>query len=99
MRQSDVISLISVQTRHDANGIPVVTETKHEVFATVKSVTRAEFWEAQRSGVELLIAFEVRKEDYQKERVIEYNGEKYRIEHIRQKSVDWLELNCSDKAV
>ena len=55
---------------HNENGVPVVEEAKREVFATVRSVTRSEFWEAHRNGVELSIAFEVFKEDYQKERVI-----------------------------
>ena len=49
--------------------------------------------------MELSIAFEVFKEDYQKERVIEYDGVRYRVEHVRQHSVDRLELNCSDKEI
>lgn len=82
---------------HNENGVPVVEEMKREIFATVRSVTRSEFWEAHRNGIELSIAFEVFKEDYQKERVIEYDEKRYRVEHIRQLSADRLELNCSDK--
>lgn len=99
MRLSDVISLISTKKSRNENGVPVVDETRREVFATVRSVTRSEFWEAHRNGVELSIAFEVFKEDYQKERVIEYDGVRYRVEHVRQHSVDRLELNCSDKEI
>lgn len=98
MLYSDVITLVGEQLTgtRDADGYPVPTETKTEIFAKVKSVRRAEFYEALRSGISATIIFEVFAHDYNGERKVEYDGTHYKVERAYQTTLDRLELTCSE---
>jgi len=93
MMRADVIDLItetaSAHGVHDA-----VTEEARTVYCTVRSVSRSEFYNALNAGMQPEYVFVLAlAEDYQGERVVRYNGQKYRV--IRTYRVDdGIEITC-----
>ncbi len=80
----DVIILISDSYTTDAYGVRRKTETQRQVFAKVRSVTRAEFFEGGRNGLNPQYRFDVFKGDYDGETVIEYSGKRYGVYRVYQ---------------
>lgn len=89
----DVIKLISRFYAKDAYGVLKPTSTERVIFARVESITRQEFYEAGRSGLNPAFKFIVFAEDYQDEGVCEYNGKKYAVYRTyRVPDSDYIEL-------
>lgn len=94
-----VIKLISVINTADAIGVPILTESVHEVFCQVDSITRLEFFEAGRNGLNPELRFVVFAGDYNGELTIEYNGRRYGVYRTyRLTDNDYLELYCERKS-
>lgn len=74
-----VIYLIGKTKAQDARGVWQTEQTKRQVFAKTRSVTRNEFFEGGRSGLNPEMQFTVFAGDYQGETVCEYNGKTYAI--------------------
>lgn len=89
--QSDVIQLIKQTQQKDAYGRQVAVETKRQVFCQVDSVTRSEWFEGGRNGLNPEYRFTVFAPDYEKEDTAEYNGERYAIYRTHQEG-DYMEL-------
>ena len=75
----DVIYLIKAVQEQDARGVWQTTPVKRRVFCTVNSISRAEFFEAGRSGLNPSFMFRVFAADYDGEDVVEYQGRTYGI--------------------
>lgn len=76
----DALTLIKKTRAQDANGICRNTgETRREVFCKVSSITRAEFFEGGRNGLNPSFVFSVFHADYEGESLVEYRGETYSI--------------------
>ena len=98
MDRSDVIYLIGSTKSQDANGVWKLTPTRRKVFCNVGSITRSEFFEGGRNGLNPAIAFNrVFSADYQGEEVVEYNGKTYSIYRVFHTSTDYLELYAERK--
>lgn len=74
-----VIKLIAETHTTNDFGVQVVTETEREVFARVESVTRAEFFQGGRNGLNPEFRFDVFYGDYNGERTVEYEGNRYSV--------------------
>lgn len=72
------IRLITV-SRTLSNGHYTTTETPVEVWASVKSVTRAEFYQAYAAGLNAEAVFRVYTEELGAAEYVEYNDRRYRI--------------------
>lgn len=95
MRFDKVITLISEVTTKNDFGQQVVSSTSEkEVFASVKSVVRSEFYQSVQSGYAPKITFEVRTSEYNGASKIKYADKYYRV--IRDFSSDGLnsEIVC-----
>ncbi len=99
-----IISLRSAATyEEDANGIrrPVKGEGR-EVFASVTSVSRSEFFQAGRAGFAPAFVFHVFAAEYDGESVIEYNDETYAVYRTYRKTdgdgSDYVELYAQREA-
>lgn len=79
MKREGVILLISESD--ETHGVhDEVTEATREVFCEVKSVRRSEFYGAMAIGVEPELTFKVYvKEEYQGERLLCFEGQRYEI--------------------
>ena len=75
----DVIKLISKEFKKDKYGQQIATNTAKEIFCQVHSITRQEFFEAGRNGLNPQFEFSIFQGDYNGETVLEYNGQTFSI--------------------
>lgn len=97
MDRSEVITLLSPVVEKDAYGVPRTTYTETEVFCQVDSVTRAEFFDGGRSGLNPEYKFTVFFGDYEGQPLVRYNGQTYSIYRTFHARTDVLELYAERK--
>lgn len=95
---SDKITLRAVVSGVDADGYPTQTNTDTEVFANVKSATRAEFYAANANGIQVTQMFEIHAEDWGNQTQVVYATKTYDILRSYAKGLGIVELTCTDKA-
>lgn len=91
------IKLIGATYQNDAYGVPRATPSSREVFAQVRSVTRAEFFDGGRSGLNPELQFTMFAGDYNGELIVEYNGNRYSVYRTYIADGDYLELYVERK--
>lgn len=99
MRFAEVLYLLTLTPIKDDYGDESYSTTKTEAYANKKSVSSTEFYAAYTNGKEVTAVFEIRAEDYNQERQIEYDCKIYEIIRPIQKGDGFVNLICSDKAV
>ena len=92
MDRSDVINLIAVTRTQDEYGVWRPTETSRAVYCSVNSVTRAEFYEGGRAGLNPEYEITMFGPDYQDEPIVEYKGKRYAVYRTYYTRNDTLEL-------
>lgn len=97
MDRSDVINLISMTRTQDEYGRWIETPTVKEVYCQVESVTRAEFFDAGRNGLNPEYRFTMFFGDYSGESVVEYNGNTYSVYRTYLRKTDVIELYVERK--
>lgn len=97
MDRSDVLTLISVTYQQDDYGIEQPTETTNEIYCRTESVTRAEFYDAGRNGLNPELKFVVFCGDYDGQKLLEYDGKRYSVVRTYQRKNDDLELYAERK--
>lgn len=78
-------------------GVDVPTHEKVEVMCKRQSVTRNEFFNAGRNGLNPQYVFTVFKGDYSGETICEYNGGTYSIYRTYETDEDYIELYVERK--
>ena len=97
MTLCDAISLVSMTRTTDTDGYETTTETLTEVMCdSGNGVTRSEFYEAMKAGVELTAAFEMWACDYDGQKVIEHRSKRYKVERAFPIGDGVVQLNCSE---
>lgn len=98
MDRSDIIKLIPVAHTKDTSGVERTTEgTPRTVMCQVDSVTRSEFFDGGRNGLNPEFVFRVFFGDYDGERIAEYNGKRYSIYRTYHGRGDLIELYAERK--
>lgn len=97
MDRSDVIKLLCTAFVADEYGVERKTTTEREVFCQVNSITRQEFFEAGRNGLNPELMFSVFVDDYNGEPLLEYRGKVYAIYRTYLGRNDRLELYAERK--
>lgn len=97
MDRSDVINLVSVTKTQDEYGRWIETPTAKEVMCQVESVSRNEFFEAGRNGLNPSFVFTVFFDDYHGEPIVEYKGKPYSVYRTYLRKNDKLELYVERK--
>lgn len=97
MTLNDTIKLVDIVATEDADGY----ETFEEILTEVKcdsgnGVTRTEFYEAMKAGLELSAAFELWACDYGGQKEIEHHGKRYKVERTFPMNDGVVQLNCSE---
>ena len=92
MDRSTPITLIGETWAQNSYGISQPTETEKKIYANVQSVTRAEFFEGGRNGLNPSLKFTVFKHDYSGEKIIEYNGIRYTVYRTYNLRTDSMEI-------
>lgn len=97
--------LIWTTKTKDKDGFPVEEEHFVEIYAEEKSIVRAEFYDALRSGVEVKAVLETRQEDYELSAheedgkktyasKVRYDGQTYDIKRTYRAGKARIELVC-----
>ena len=94
---SDKIKLRTVVDGVDSGGYPTQTTTDTEVWANVKSATRAEFYAANANGIDVTQMFEVHTEDWSNQTQVVYDSKAYDVVRAYQNGLGVVELTCSDR--
>lgn len=97
MDRSTVITLIASQTERDDYGVFQTTETRREVFAQVDSVTRAEFFDGGRNGLNPEYKFTLFDGDYRGEDTLVYDERPYAVYRTFRARTDEIELYAERK--
>ncbi len=97
MDRSVVLTLVSVTTAQDDFGVWRETESSRDVYAQVDSVSRSEFFEAGRNGLNPQFVFTMFFGDYNGEQICEYNGKRYAIYRTYLTKTDTIELYAERK--
>lgn len=92
MDRSDVIKLITESWAEDTYGVLQPTETTKTVFCDVESVTGSEIAEFGRNGINPELRFTMFRYDYNGERIVEYNGDRYSVYRTYFARNDTIEL-------
>lgn len=97
MDRSSVISLLTATKTQDAYGVWGETLTKTDVYCQVDSVTRAEFFEGGRNGLNPEYRMTLFSGDYNGERLLIYNDTTYSVYRTYQGRNDTVELYVERK--
>lgn len=97
MDRSEVITLIGETKTQDDKGVWRSSKTSREVFCQVNSVTRQEFFEGGRNGLNPEYVFTMFFGDYEDERELEYKGKRYAVYRTYYGRNDTLELYAERK--
>jgi SPP1 family predicted phage head-tail adaptor len=93
-----ILKLVSEEKRQNDYGVWEKVATVREVFCKVDSVTRAEFFEGGRNGLNPQFRFTVFRGDYNGETVCQYDGLQYAIYRTYMApDSDYMELYCERK--
>ena len=88
------LTLIKTIFNFDDIGNQVATEEKTDVFCNVKSITRAEFYNAATTDLKPSIVFVVHLYEYNDEEIVEYNSVRYRVIRTYMTNTEEIELIC-----
>ena len=97
MDRSDVINLISESRTQDDYGRWIATKTSKQVMCQVDSITRAEFFEGGRNGLNPEFKFTMFFGDYSGESIVEYQGKTYAVYRTYLRRTDIIELYVERK--
>ena len=97
MDRSSVLTLISETQTQDDYGVWQSELTRREVFCQVNSVSRQEFFEAGRNGLNPEFELTMFAWDYHGERICELDGKTYAIYRTYLAKTDIIELYVSRK--
>lgn len=97
MDRSEVITLVATTQAQNAYGVWTDTQTTKDVFCQVASVTRAEFFEGGRNGLNPQFRFTMFFGDYEGERTVLYKGNAYSVYRTYQSRNDTIELYVERK--
>jgi len=92
MDRSAVLTLIKETQTQDENGVWRTSIDSRDVFCQVDSVSRAEFYEAGRNGLNPEFMLTMFAGDYAGERICELNGQTYSIYRTYLARNDTIEL-------
>ncbi len=92
MDRSTPIQLLSYTKTRNELGVWEETYTPRLVFAQVDSVSRAEFFDGGRNGLNPEFRMTMFYGDYQGERLLRYNGQTYSVYRTYHGRTDELEL-------
>lgn len=92
-----VITLVRETYTQDDYGVRMPTKSEKEVFCTVDSVTRAEFFGGGRNGLNPQYKFTMFSGDYEGEATVIYDGLPYSVYRTYRAVMDMVELYCERK--
>lgn len=90
-----VKTLESGENSQDSTGAFLNTKTYREIFANIKSIRQAEYYQANAIGIQPAFMFEIRFCEYEGERLLVHNDIEYNIIRTYTKNREIIELVCT----
>lgn len=90
----DEINLIQETYTFDEIGNQIATEIKINVFCDKKSVGRSEFYNAATNGLKPEIIFVIHNYEYEGQKKVEFEGNKYNVIRTYSTNTEEIELTC-----
>lgn len=97
MNEDIIAYLISHTVTKNAYKQEIITDSRTEIFAQLGSITRAEFYNAGKQGLNPDFVLTTARIDYNGEDEIEVNGVRYGIYRTYPIDQDYIELYCQKK--
>lgn len=97
MDRSDIVTLVAYTQAQDEFGVWRSTPTERQVFCSVDSVTRDEYFEGGRNGLNPEYRITMFFADYNGEDTVVYNGIAYGVYRTYHAKTDELELYVERK--
>lgn len=98
MRNDVEITLITEILEPDEYGIPQkVSEDRADVYAGIRSVSASEFFNAGREGLRPEWQFTMFLDDYDGQKIVEYNGKQYEVYRTYYGRSDKVELYVQER--
>ena len=97
MDRSELITLLAATKTQNAYGVWVETLTNRDVFCQVDSVSRAEFFDGGRNGLNPEFRMTMFAGDYQGEHLLIYKNNTYSVYRTYQGRNDTIELYVERK--
>ena len=88
----DVLTLLKVTTEKDTRGVLHKSISSRDVFCKRRSVSRNEFFDGGRNGLNPEFVFDVFHGDYDGETLCRYDGKSYAIYRTYLNESDYIEL-------
>lgn len=93
MNRPDVCNLITVVATKDAEGYETLTETSAQVFCNwTEGVSQNEYYLAHKEGFEATASVEIVSFDYNRQKLIDFHGTRYRVIRAFQRRPDYTTL-------
>jgi len=90
----DVAELITLTKTRNSMGDTETTKSYREVYVKEDAVWQKEFYSAYALGLRPTLSLEIQSIDYQKESLLRFDGEEYRIIRVDKKGGDLIKLVC-----
>lgn len=97
MDRSDIVTLVGYSRTQDEFGVWRSTPSERQVFCSVDSVTRDEYFEGGRNGLNPEYRITMFFGDYNGENTVVYNGISYGVYRTYHAKTDELELYVERK--
>ena len=88
------LTLIDYTIEYDEIGQQKKIETRTNILCAVKSIGRNEFYAAAQAGLKPEITFVIHGYEYNGEKEVEFEGEKYKVIRTYMKDFEEMELIC-----
>lgn len=79
MDRSNIVFLVGQTYATDSIGQQVATETKTQIFASINSISRDEYFTASSQGLKPQYQVRINRYEYDGQKEIEINGERYAV--------------------
>lgn len=86
--------LIAVTITQDEIGNEIETETETGIYCGLKSVGRTEFYNAAVNDLKPELIFVIHPYEYNGEKKVEFEGERYSVIRTYRASIEDMELTC-----
>lgn len=88
------LTLIDYTIEYDEIGQQKKIETRTNILCAVKSIGRNEFYAAAQAGLKPEITFIIHAYEFNGEKEVEFEGEKYKVIRTYMKDFEEMELVC-----
>jgi len=88
------LTLVSQTYTEDEIGNQIPVEERKTILCGLKSITRGEFYNAALAGLKPEITFVIHGYEYNGEKKLEFEGEKYKVIRTYMKDFEEMELVC-----